>query len=403
MSIRVPKTGISKAIGSTWSFVLLVFATSRLFYLISGALLARVVPIDPLWSLRSDVPLGASGIWARMDGEHYVSVAQGGYEADSPAFFPLYPLLMRLATELLGGPASRGVLSICGVLISLVTFLFALYFIYRIAEEGWGMRAAQGTVFALAFFPTSFFFNAVFTESLFLALSAGALWAVRLRKNLLLGCVLAGFAAATRNIGVLLLIPLVLEWSDRPEYGWRDATYLGLAPSGFVVYMAYLWWRFGDPLLFYGAEAKWGREPAGPSVLWNAFSLAYEDALILFNPANYEPFGFGRLVYIVSETNELYNLVFFLFALTVLFAGWRLLPAGLSFYALAVLAISVLFAPVESPLMSMPRYMLAAFPLFIVLGATVLQDRKILLGWLLVSGAISLAFTALFVGWYFVA
>jgi hypothetical protein len=308
-----------------------------------------------------------------------------------------------LTTELFGGPASRGAISVCGVLVSLLAFLFALYFVYRIAEEGWGARAAQGAVLALAFFPTSFFFNAVFTESLFVAFSAGAVWAVRVRKSLLLGCIVAGFAAATRNVGVLLLIPLVLEWSDRPEHGWRGAAYLTLVPSGLMAYMAYLWWSFGDPLLFFGAEAEWGREPASPSVLWSAFSLAYANALVLFNPANYEPFGFERIVYVVSEAHELYNLIFFLFALMILFAGWRLLPTALSVYSLALLGISVLFAPTASPLMSIPRYMLAAFPLFIVLGATVLQGRKVLLGWLLVSSALSLVFTALFVGWYFVA
>lgn len=48
------------------------------------------------------------------------------------------------------------------------------------------MPTAQGTILALAFFPTSFFFNAVYTESLFLALSTTAVWATRVRKDLLL-------------------------------------------------------------------------------------------------------------------------------------------------------------------------------------------------------------------------
>lgn len=92
-----------------------------------------------------------------------------------------------------------------------------------------------------------------------------------------------------------------------------------------------------------------------------------------------------------------------LFALTVVVAGWWLLPGWLGAYALAVLAVPVLFASVSGPLMSMPRFVLAAFPLFMVLGATVLQDRRVLLLWLLVSAVASLVFTALFVGWYFVA
>ncbi len=388
---------------AAWGFVLLVFAASRLFYLFTGALLASIVPISPLQSQTSIFSFGTLSIWANFDGEHYVGVAESGYEEESPAFFPLYPLLVRSAVALFGGPVSPEALSFCGVLISLVAYGFALYFVYRITEEEWGVRAAQGAVLSLAFFPTSFFFNAVYTESLFLALSTGAVWGARVRKNLLLASVLAGLAAATRNVGVLLLIPLVAEWSDRREYGWREAAYLALVPTGLAAYMAYLWWSFGDPLMFYGAQAGWGREPAGASALTGAFRLAYEDALVLLNPANYEPFGFERLVYLASSTNALYSLLFLLFALTVVSAGWRLLPGWLGAYTLAILTLPVLFASMMNPLMSMPRFVLAAFPLFMVLGATVLKDRRALVWWVISSATASLAFTALFVGWYFVA
>ena len=133
-----------------------------------------------------------------------------------------------------------------------------------------------------------------------------------------------------------------------------------------------------------------------------AFRLAYENARALFDPVNYEPFGFDRLVIVLSGQNYLYNLVFFLFALAVLVVGWRLLPAGLGVYGIALVVVSLLSPPLDNPLMSMPRYVLVAFPLFIVLGA-LLKDRRLLAGWLLISTAVSLVFTALFVGWYFVA
>ena len=93
-------------------------------------------------------------------------------------------------------------LSLWGPLLSLSFLPFALYFVYQIALDGWGERVARGTVLALAFFPTAFFLNSAYTESLFLALSAGSLWAIRVRKDLLLACVLAGLASATRNVGI---------------------------------------------------------------------------------------------------------------------------------------------------------------------------------------------------------
>ena len=257
------KKGWSAGLG----FVLLAYAASRLFYLLAGAMLARVVPVSAFYRITSDAPFGTMNLWSHWDGEHYVALAAGGYlqppENVSPAFFPLYPLLARSFAEMFGGPASLGALGVWGVLVSLLALPFALYFVYKIAEHARDAATARRTVLVLAFFPTSFFFNAVYTESLFLALSAGSLWAVRVRKDLLLACLLAGLATATRNVGLFLLVPLALEWfGDRHAYRWRGA-YLALAPGGLIAYGAYLWLRFGNPFLFYTDQAKWGREAAG--------------------------------------------------------------------------------------------------------------------------------------------
>jgi hypothetical protein len=178
-----------------------------------GSLLARVVPISSFQRITSDVPSGSMNIWSHWDGEHYVALAMDGYlqgpKNVPPAFFPLYPLIVRSLSELFGGPLSKEAISHWGPLLSLLFLPFALYFIYGLALDGWGERVAKGTIRALAFFPTTFFLNAAYTESLFLALSAGSLWAMRVRKNLLLACILAGLAAATRNVGIFLVVPLL--------------------------------------------------------------------------------------------------------------------------------------------------------------------------------------------------
>jgi hypothetical protein len=55
------------------------------------------------------------------------------------------------------------------------------------------------------------------------------------------------------------------------------------------------------------------------------------------------------------------------------------------------------------PLMSLPRFMLGAFPLFFVLGYLLSRNRPALYLWLLVSGGLSAALTAMFVTWRWVA
>ena len=400
--------GREKRKGSGVGFVLLVYTASRLFYLSAGAILARTVPVSPFQRITADVPFGTTNLWSHWDGEHYVALATGGYLQPpgnvSPAFFPLYPLLVRSLAELSGGPLSLGAVSAWGALLSLVCLPLALFFVYRVAEDGWGDAVARAATLALAFFPTSFFLNSAYTESLFLALSAGSLWAARVRRDLLLACLLAGLAAATRNVGVFLLAPLFLLWlRDVRRYRWRGV-YLALAPSGLVAYAAYLWWRFGDPLLFYTDQQKWGRQAAGPfATAGRVWEAAVAGSERLLDPRLWADPSLANLADHLEAANNLYNLAFFVFAVVLLILGFRDLPADLGVYAFLLVAPATLFGTPASPLMGTPRYVLVAFPLFIVLGRLLSENRPLLIGWLTLSAAFSLVFCALFVSWRFVA
>jgi hypothetical protein len=389
------------------AFVLAVYAASRLFYLISGSLLAYLVPTSSFQRITLDMPSGSMNIWSHWDGEHYVTLAMGGYlhppDNVSPAFFPLYPLLLRSFAELFGGPISKEALSVWGPLISLLFLPFALYFIYHIALEGWGERVARGTVLILAFFPTTFFLNAAYTESLFLALSAGSMWAMRVKKDLLVACVLAGFAAATRNVGIFLVVPLMYEWIKDVERSRWQGVYLLLAPGGLFAYMVYLWVRFGDPLLFYSAQESWGRQATGPlDTASRAWGAAVEGAGRLLDPDLWAHPSLGNAANQLAGASNFFNLAFFVFAMVVLLAGSRYLPLSLTIYGLLLVAPATLFGTPGSPLMGTPRYVLVAFPVFIVL-ALLFRNRVLLGGWLVVSTLLSLVLCGLFVSWRFVA
>jgi len=393
--------------GNGVGFVLAVWAASRLLYLVCGQIFARVLPISRFQRVTLDVPSGSMNLWSHWDGEHYVTLASGGYlnapDNVSPAFFPLYPLLVRSFAELSGGPISREVLSVWAPLLSILFLPFALYYVYQIALDGWGDRVARGAVLALAFFPTTFFLNAAYTESLFLALSVGSLWAIRVRKNLLLACVLAGLASATRSVGIFLIVPLTYEWiKTMDHYRWRGA-YLAIVPSGLMAYMGYLWARFGDPLLFYTAQEDWGREPTGPlATVGRAWTSAVDGAGRLLDPGLWADPTLGNLANHLAAAGNFTNLAFFVFALAILLAGARDLPPSLTIYGLLLVAPATLFGTPQSPLMGTPRYELVAFPLFIVLGL-LSPNRWLFRGWLLLSALLSLALCALFVTWRFVA
>jgi hypothetical protein len=389
-------------------FVLAVYAASRMFYLGAGAMFAGNLPVGGFHWLTPDVPPGTLNIWAHWDGAWYSQIAAEGYETvASTAFFPLYPLLIRSFAELFGGPLALGTLSVWGVLLSLLALPFALYFVYNIAREGWGERTAQVTVLTLAVFPTSFFLNAAYTESLFLALSAGSLWALRVRRDLLLACALAAFATATRNVGVFLLVPLAYAWLRGEAgrgYGWgRGVACLALASSGLVAYAAYLWSRSGDLFLFYSAQGYWSRRPTDPSSSVTAvFVEAYEGLAGLFRPRPLADSALEDLMGRLNGTTDAYNLLFLLFAAALLVSGLRVLPFSLSAYTFLLIIPAVFFGKPETPLMGFPRYVLVAFPLFIVL-AVLLKNRRRLGLWLGLSAAYSLVLCAEFVSWRFVA
>jgi len=392
-------------------YVLAVYALSRAFYLIAGSMLARVVPTASFQRLTLDVPAGSMSIWSHWDGEQYVGLALRGYLQPpsnvSPAFFPMYPLLIRSFSELFGGPLTKDALSLWGPLVSLLFLPCALYFIYDMAFQEWGKAVADRSVLTLAFFPTAFFLNAAYTESLFLAVSAGSLWAIRVRRNLLLACVLAGCAAATRNIGVFLAVPILIEWIKAGGLAerrtrWRGV-YLALAPSGLIVYMGYLWVTFGDPLLFYSEQKNWGRQAAGPlTTAVRAWQLGVDGAARLGDARLWAHPSLRNLADHLTEAHCAYELALFVLGVVVLLAGVRKLPLSLTIYGFLLVVPVTLFGTPESPLLSAPRYVLAAFPIFMGLGL-MLRTRLLLSVWLILSAGMSLVLCGLFVSWRYVA
>src|SRR5205807_1305688 len=148
-----------------------------------------------------------------------------------------------------------------GVLISLATFGVALVLLYRLATLELGEQLAPVTVMLIAFCPVAYIFSAVYSESLFLALSVGCIWQARRGRWAWAG-LLGGLAAAERNSGVMLIVPLVLlflygprgdavpvvrssvrSWIGRllptyritPQLGWTLLVPLGLA--AYVVWL----------------------------------------------------------------------------------------------------------------------------------------------------------------------
>ena len=332
--------------------------------------------------------------WAHWDGVWFIRIAADGYgaHAESQAFFPLYPSLVRGVAVATGHDYV-----VAGLVVSLACYAGAMVVLFKLAQALLGPRVALWSVVFISVFPTALFFQAVYSESLFLLLALlGFWWAQRGRWAL---ASLAGLLAAlTRSSGVVLLLPLVIIWCEQrrgsavklpggpaagpPAPGLRPPAssfaWLLLVPTGLGLYMAYLWWAFGDPLLFGTVQAYWGRELTLPSsAIWRGAVAAVSGVRWL------AAHGVGPIVglrlpsggpdsTVVANLPEFSS---FAAAMAMLVACWRKLPAAYTLYALAALLVPLLYSTTARPLYTLPRFIIVVFPLFMGAAAVLAPHR----------------------------
>ena len=314
---------------------------------------------------------------ARWDAVWFLRVADEGY-AGGPetAFFPLYPLLVRLLALPFG---SEGALLVSAYAVSLACFAGALVLLHRLVELELDRRVATASVWLVAVFPAALYFGAPYSESLFLLTSVGAFYAARTGRWAWAGSLAAG-ASATRSAGLVLLVPLVLLWlASRPRRA-RDLSWLALAPLGAVAYAIYLGVEHGDALAFADAQDAWLREFAGP------FVGAWDGAV-----AAWEGYAIDRMLF-----------ASLILAAVALVGAFRRLPPAYGAYALVALALPLSYPVGPQPLMSLPRFVAVLFPLFVWL-ALVCEERAIT-RYVGAVSAVGLAlFTSAFASWEWIS
>lgn len=194
----------------------------------------------------------------KWDGILWREIASLGYHKPALAtFFPLYPVV----TKLLASVVPHLDVAWVGLAVSAISLLGSLLVLYQLFNLDVDGSTATQALWYLLLFPTALFFALMYSESLFLLLSA--LTFFFLRKQRWFWCGVFGMLAAlTRPVGVLLFIPAVIELVS--AYRMRrpfslSSLWLLLIPFGLIVYMAYLQWHFGNPWLFLEAQKVYNR------------------------------------------------------------------------------------------------------------------------------------------------
>jgi Gpi18-like mannosyltransferase len=364
-----------------YCWVLLIFACSRLVVALGLAFSEKYVPSSiERWS--------AGPLWyhqlLQWDSEWYFRIVTEGYQYNgdptiqqSIVFYPLFPMLARgLAT--IGGLTPADAL----LLVSNTAGLLAIVILFKLVREEFGDQIALVTTALVSFFPASVLLSAGYTEPLALLLIVSFFLALK-RRYYFSAALLAGLTIATRSTGIVLLPVLVWEmWRNRDQKPFLPALLpcVVLATSGLWLFMIYLWSAFGSPFAFADGQV--------------AFHEGTTLATRLVAALKLEPFA--RMM--LNDWNPWGQASWFtLLFIVLIVVGWSRLPSSWTLFAIAVLLLPYLtLSGGPAGFVSMSRFNLVSFPLFVILADLVSRAKWLLVGLIGLFGASLFMNTALF-------
>lgn len=327
---------------------LLVALIAKLAVLILGY---ATVYMSAIATHGSTQPLGLfMSMFTQWDAPHYMYIAQHWYTnqgdpANFIVFFPLYPVLVRLITF------NFSYVNLSGLIVSNVASIVAVIYLFKLAKLDYSDSVAKKAVLFLCVFPTAYFMSAPYTESLFLVLVIASLYYARNTRWALAGF-LGFLASLTRIAGLILLPVLVVEYFHQKSWKLRALDprlfWSSLPIFGFLIYLGINFQVTGSFFTFIQVENNHWYQSIAPLTGFNtALSWARNSS------------------YPLNITVGYAELIFALFGYLMLGLSYRMkLRPSYQVYMLLtwMLAVSTGFW------ISVPRYVLTMFPLFLALG-----------------------------------
>lgn len=295
------------------------------------------------------------GILGRWDADSYLKIAEFGYASEGKetfriVFFPLYPTLIAAFRVVF-----RNYILSALVVSGIATLALGLAF-RELVKLDYSERTAQLAVLFLFIFPTAFFLHIPYSESLFLALAIGCFLAARKRIWLAAG-VLGALACLTRVNGLILIPALLFEvWEEYRETKLFNRNWLWflLIPVGFAAYLALNYYVTGEPTMFMTYQRNnFGRHFDFP---WSGMKGVY-DKVFVPKPTEAQMNGFQELFFVII-------------GLFATIAGWRYLRNSYRVW----MALNWLLFVSTSFVLSVPRYTLIMFPVFILMARAAIKN-----------------------------
>ncbi len=296
------------------------------------------------------------------DGLWYLRIVRSGYPhlvrpditydmSDArAAFFPAYPMLVRLVDRLLPGGDTVAALFTNFVLGAVAILLAGL-----LARELFGVRVSERTMVLMALFPGSFVLSFAYTEALLLTLAGGCLWFLLKRQWVLAG-ILAAIGTATRPNGVALVaacaVASFIAIRDRRE--WRSLIAPLLSPLGFIGFMLWLGSHTGEGGVWFRVQTEaWGEGTSFGLTAMRRTIKAFTHPL-------------------TSPTNIVTAVSVLTLCLLLWFLRKHRLPPAFNAYVVVVVLLMLL----PSTVTARPRFLFTAFPLLIAAAVWFERDKR---------------------------
>lgn len=314
----------------------------------------------------------------QWDGQWYRQIVLEGYayrkgHPSNVAFFPVYPLISKAIATLGRVPSDVSLVCVSNCCLIMGYFVLAMY----IGTECTGEEAHWNVLplVALSVFPTAFFFAMAYTESMCLTFIATAMLGMKRRWPTPWIASVIGVTTAIRPVGVALLPVFVLHvyrCSSSTAKFLRTMTFTGpLAMSGIIVYMTYLSWSFDDGLAFVHTQDFWRVRPRVSLLEKSVLLFAFEPIWSIYTRGTW-PYVISRLgaPQCVFANLQLANPILLCMAIGVCIIGWRRkwLTDSEQMLSIGLLGIPYITRAYEFNMCSQGRFVLPAFPVFIVLG-----------------------------------
>lgn len=378
----------------------------KVYILLIAFASAFILPLRPTFVFYPDLSLinfsYFNWIWANFDGKHYLTIADLGYQPNLQPFFPLFPLLINFAGNLLRIPSL-----LSGIIINNIAFLSGLYVAINLLVTDGKKHLKYLFLTSIFLYPTSFFYQAIYTDALFFLFATAAIFLAR-KNHWVLSGIVSGLATLTRLNGLALFFYILLEYLGKDldlKQTWdmrllfkaiskhisvkkiiRSKIYFAmLIPLSFLSYLLYIHIVFKDWRVIFSTMEIWKQNNIifPPQVLWRYIK-------IILNPDFFQ----------VSYWVAVFELSFVILYLCML--AFSLKKIRFSYWFL--FAISILIPWLTGTFQGMPRYGLHLYPFFLTI--TLFLDKKHWLFKIIIlifTLALSITYIALFTRGYFVA